>query len=391
VDLAAFRALLTPEGARVLASLPPYDDATALALGSRLRAAGHDPQLVNAALTQARLRARARAKFGADADRLFLTPDGLEQATRPAVAQRHAARYAAAGVEEVIDLGCGIGGDLPAFARAGLRATGVDRDPLTCAVAEANLQALGLTDRATVRCADVTTLDLRDISAAFLDPARRGSRGRTFDPAAYSPPFAFVQAVAAAVPATGAKLAPGFPHALVPPGAEAEWVSEGGDVLECALWWGPLSSGVEHRATLLPSGATLTGTGTERGVVAPVRRYLYEPDGAVIRAGLVAEAAELVGGTLVDPTIAYLTSDRLESKPFLTSYEVTDVLPFGLTSLRALLRARGVGRLTVKKRGSAVKPETLRRQLRLAGRNEATVVLTRVAGRPSMLLVRRVP
>ena len=88
VDLAAFRALLTPEGAQVLASLPPYDDATALSVGSRLREEGHDPQLVNAALTQARLRARARAKFGTDAQRLFLTPDGLEQATRPAVAQR---------------------------------------------------------------------------------------------------------------------------------------------------------------------------------------------------------------------------------------------------------------------------------------------------------------
>ncbi|HEX6919963.1 MAG TPA: SAM-dependent methyltransferase, partial [Actinomycetes bacterium] len=110
----------------------------------------------------------------------------------------------------------------------------------------------------------------------------------------------------------------------------------------------------------------------------------------VIRAGLVAEAAALVDGTLLDPTIAYVTSERLEHTPFLTAYEITDVLPFQLKRLRALLRSRDVGRLTVKKRGSAVEPETLRRQLRLSGEGEATVVLTRVAGEPTVLLVRRV-
>ena len=389
MDLAAFRKLRTPEGAALLAALPPYDDAHALTVAARLRAAGHDADVVNAALTQSRLRARARRKLGPDADRLFFTPDGLEQATRPALAARHAERYAAAGVAEVVDLGCGIGGDLPAFGHAGLTAAGVDRDPLTCAVAEANVEVLGLADRVSVRCADVRTLDLAGAGAAYLDPGRRGGRGRTFDPSAYEPPFGFVEHVAATVPATGAKLAPGFPHALLPPGTEAEWVSDGGDVLECGLWWGPLATGTPRRATLLPSGATLTGTGAERGEPGPVARYLYEPDGAVIRAGLVAEAAALVDGALVDPTIAYVTSDRLAETPFLVAYEVHDVLPFGVKPLRTLLRERGVGRLTVKKRGTAVEPEALRRQLRLAGPNEATVVLTRVAGRQSMLLVER--
>ena len=176
----------------------------------------------------------------------------------------------------------------------------------------------------------------------------------------------------------------------LPGAAEAEWVSERGDVLECALWCGPLATGVRRRATLLPSGATLTGDGTRRGTAGPVGRYLLEPDGAVIRAGLVAEAADLVGGRLLDPTIAYVTTDAAPDTPFGTAYEVTDVLPFGLKTLRDLLRARGVGRLTVKKRGTAVEPETLRRQLRLSGDQEATVVLTRIAGAHSVLLVTRV-
>jgi hypothetical protein len=118
-----------------------------------------------------------------------------------------------------------------------------------------------------------------------------------------------------------------------------------------------------------------------------VRTWLHEPDGAVIRAGLVAEVAGPIGGTLVDPTIAYFTTDSEVASPFTTAYQVTDVLPFNLKRLRSLLRARHVGTLTVKKRGSAIEPEQLRRQLRLHGEAEATVVLTRVAGAPTVLLV----
>lgn len=390
MDVTGFRALLTPEGQRLLALLPAYDEASALGLGERLRRQGFEPDLVAAALTQSRLRTRGRGKLGALADRLYLTADGLEQATRPAVAARRTARFAAVGAQVVADLCCGVGGDLPALAAAAPRVLAVDRDPLTAEVARANLGVLGLADRVEVRCADVTQVDLAGVQAAFVDPARRGHRGRTFDPAAYSPPFSFVLDLAARCPATGAKLAPGIPHAVLPAGAEAEWVSVGGDVVECALWFGPLAGPARRRATLLPAGATLTGDGDAAAPAGPVRRFLYEPDGAVIRAGLVAEAAALVDGTLLDPTIAYVTSERLEHTPFLTAYEITDVLPFQLKRLRALLRSRDVGRLTVKKRGSAVEPETLRRQLRLSGEGEATVVLTRVAGEPTVLLVRRV-
>jgi SAM-dependent methyltransferase len=380
-------ALLTPEGARLLARLPRYDAAAALRVGAELRREGFDDALVATAMTQARLRARARAKFGDLADRLLLTADGLQQATRPSVAALHVRRYTEGAGGSLLDLCCGIGGDLLPLAAAGLRVTGVDRDPVTAAVAAANVDALGLGARADLRCADVLEVDLGRAGAVFVDPARRGAGGRTFDPRAYSPPFDAVLAMASEVAATGAKLAPGIPHGVLPAGTEAEWVSDAGDVLECGLWFGPLAGGVARRATLLPSGDTVTGDGTRRAPVGPVGRWLHEPDGAVIRAGLVAEVAEPLGAVLLDPTIAYLSTDEPVVTPFATSYEVTDVLPFGLKRLRTLLRSRGVGSVTVKKRGTAVQPEALRRRLRLTGDEEATVVLTRVAGRQTVLLV----
>jgi hypothetical protein len=138
---------------------------------------------------------------------------------------------------------------------------------------------------------------------------------------------------------------------------------------------------------VLPAGATLVDSGLGPPPVGPPGDWLYEPDGAVIRAGLVGEVvARVPGGRLLDPTIAYVAADALVATPYARAYRVTDVLPFSLARLRALLRARGVGRVTVKKRGSAVEVQALRRDLRLSGPAEATVVLTRVAGAQTVLL-----
>jgi hypothetical protein len=108
----------------------------------------------------------------------------------------------------------------------------------------------------------------------------------------------------------------------------------------------------------------------------------------VIRSGLVSLVAAELDATGVDPTIAYLTSDARAASPWVTSYEVTDVLPFSLKKLKALLRASGVGRVTVKKRGSPIEPESLARQLRGPGEGTAVVVVTRVAGAPTVLVCR---
>ncbi|MEU2180650.1 class I SAM-dependent methyltransferase [Streptomyces thermolilacinus] len=384
-DLADLQALLTDEGRGLLAALRHYDPAQELAIASRLRR-DHPAALVSAALGQARLRQRAVAKFGADdAYRMFFTPNGVEQSTRASVAGHRAAAFARLGVRSVADLCCGNGGDAVALARAGIAVLAVDRDPLTAAVARANAEALGLAGLIEVRCADVTEVDTSAYDAVFVDPARRGGRGRIFDPEAYSPPLSWAVDTARRAPHAALKVAPGIPHDVVPPEAEAEWISDGGDVKEAVLWFGTAPGSV--RATLLPSGAVLAVTGPlPAPPVRGVGRYLYEPDGAVIRAHLVAEVAARLDGGLVDETIAYVTADELRPTPYATAYEITDELPFNLKRLKALLREREVGTLTVKKRGSAVEPEEVRRRVKPKGPNAATVFLTRVAGAPTMLI-----
>ena len=383
MDLDAFRWLLTDDGQRLLAAATEAGD-DSLATQTRLRRTA-DAAHVAAAVTQATLRVRARAKFGDLADRMYFTPDGYEQATRLRVAEHRAARLVASSAESVIDLGCGIGGDLIAGSRAGLICAGVDLDPVRVDVARANLDALGLAGAVSV--ADATTIDTSPFDVAFADPARRTARGRTFDVDDWTPPWPFVETLLTRDACV--KVAPGIPHDLVPEGVEAEWVSDQGEVKEAALWSGRLAT-TRRRATVIGDGglATLTEDDDPGAPVREIGAFLYEPDGAVIRAGLVTAVAAGVSGGLVDEHIAYVTSDESFRTPFARGYQVIEELPYREKLLRAALRERGIGRLTIKKRGVDIVPEELRKRLALAGDDEATIVLTRVAGRGTVLLVR---
>ncbi len=384
MDLDAFRWLLTDDGQALLARAEQLDPADPLRAQTALRRhAGAEHAA--AALTQAGLRRRAVAKFGDLAGRLYFTPDGLEQATRLAVARHRAARLHAFDALSLVDLGCGIGGDLMAAAETGIVSVGVDLDPVRVAVAGANLAALDLDGIVSV--VDATTIDTTPFDVAYADPARRSARGRSFDVDDWTPPWSFVESLLARDSCV--KVAPGIPHDLVPEGVEAEWVSDHGEVKEAALWSGRLAT-TRRRATVIGDGglATLTDEDDPGAGVRAVGRYLYEPDGAVIRAGLVTAVAAAYDGGLLDAHIAYVTTDTARPTPFARGYEVLEELPYREKALRAALRERGVGRLTIKKRGVDVVPEELRKRLALSGEAEATIVLTRAAGAGTALLVR---
>ncbi|HRE28677.1 MAG TPA: hypothetical protein PK954_18680, partial [Anaerolineales bacterium] len=182
--------------------------------------------------------------------------------------------------------------------------------------------------------------------------------------------------------------------------AEREVISVGGELKECVLWFGPLAT-TGWRATLLGPGdevVTLAGSGHDRDVMGAaallgqVGTVLYEPDPAVIRAGKVRALAEQLGARLIDPTIAYLTADVRVSTPLARAFAIDAVFPFQLKRLRRYLVEHGIGRVVVKKRGSAITPEELQRQLKLSGEGpEAIVFLTRQAGEPVALVGRPHP
>jgi len=406
MDLTSIALLVGGEGWGLLESLPPYDASGELALQTRLRSAGFSPEVVSAALTQSRLRARGRDKFGTFADGMLFTPDGLEQATRLEVAARHASRYLRAEVRAVHDLGCGIGADAMALAGLDLAVRAVDSDEVTAVAAGVNLRHWPEAQVVHGRAEDVALPrgEATRHTGLWLDPSRRvrgaaditGRTRRVFSLDAISPTWEQVQDYARAVPATGAKLSPAFPHQAVPPGAEAAWTSWNGEVVECALWWGPLVQSAGRTATVCRAGqpaVTLTEADAECSPdlldgLDGLGSYVYEADRAVIRAGLSGALARAVDGAELDRGVGYVSSDRPLDVAWAHRYSIVEAMPWNVKALRAWLRDNDIGRLTIKKRGVALDPEAVRRQLRVKGSADLTLILTRVRSQPHVLLVR---
>lgn len=390
MDAAELRELLSTEGLRLLDSLPAYSStADVVRMVADLRKAGHSPALVAAVLAQSRLRSRAFAKFGAFAERLLFTEAGLEQATRLSVAAQHAGRFSRAGIGRVADLGCGIGADALAIAALELEVTAVERDEVTAAVAAYNLAPFS---NARVELADAVTFDLTGIDGVFLDPARRAGATRLKDPADWSPSLAFAFGLAARLP-TGVKLGPGIDRELIPPDAEAQWVSADHEVVELGVWFGPLArTGVRRAALVLGEHGTaemVAGADSEDAETGTLGRYLVEPDGAVIRARLIGDLARDLGGRMLDPTIAYITTDSEPRTPFGAAFRVLEDFPLDKRTLKRELAARGIGTLEIKKRGVDVDPARFRADLGLKGEESATLVLTRTAGKRRAILAER--
>jgi len=390
MDRDELQLLLSVEGLRLLDALPRYEStADVVRIVSELRAAGHPAGLVAAVLTQSKLRARAEAKFGPFAASMLFTEAGLEQATRLSVAAQHAGRFQRAGLAWIADLGCGIGADALAIAALELEVSAVERDEVTAAIAAYNLAPWS---NARVEHADAETFDLAGVDGVYLDPARRNGAKRLKNPSDWSPGLDFAFGLAERLP-VGVKLGPGIDRDLIPNDAEAQWVSVDHDVVELGLWFGPLARESVRRAALVVGehGAAelVAGSDSEDVPVGSLGQYLYEPDGAVIRARLIGDLGRRLGGRMLDPTIAYLTTDEAAATPFAQGFRIVADFPLDQRSIKRELAARGIGTIEIKKRGVDIDPAAFRTALAPKGESSASLILTRVGGRRRALLAER--
>jgi SAM-dependent methyltransferase len=391
MDVTEFRELLSTDGLGLLDSLPAFDSKTdVVRTVADLRKAGHSPALVAAVLSQSKLRARAVAKFGPFAGRMLFTEAGLEQATRLKVAALHAGRFRDAGVTRVADLGCGIGADALALAAIDIAVTGVERDEVTAAIAAYNLAPF---ENATIEHADARVFDLAAFDGVYLDPARRSDARRLKDPADWSPSLDFAFGIGSRLP-TGVKLGPGIDRDLIPAGVEAQWVSVDRDVVELGVWFGAAARpGIGRSALVIGDhgSAELTAAADSADVeLGELGEYLYEPDGAVIRARLIGDLARGIDARMISDQIAYLTTDAAVETPFAVGFRITETLPLDEKVIKRRLQALGVGTLEIKKRGVDIDPAQFRAKLSLRGNDNATLFLTRVAGKRVALLAQRV-
>ena len=364
------------------------DAASHLQVASRL-SGEVGPEMAHALLETTLLRRRAAGKFSRAAE-MYFTREALQQASSEAISSYRTRRFTSAGFVQVADLGCGIGGDALALAAAA-EVVGVDWDPLRLNMAQENVRAYGYAGRFRPLQADLLELSPLPVEALFADPGRRDEYGRRlYSVHKYRPPLTFLDRWRERVPHQAVKIGPGVAYDELPSEAEVEFISVGGEVREALLWFGDLRSPAARRATLLPGEHSLT-TDEPAGITtgAP-RAYLYEPDGAIIRAHLVEQLGQILGASKIDENIAYLTADRSLTTPFARCYALDDSLPFQLKRLRAYLRERGIGTVTIKKRGSPLDPDELRHRLRLRGDGHCIIFLTQVQGQATVLIGHKV-
>ena len=349
-------------------------------------------RLAQAALETAILRQKAAAKFPF-ADQLYFTRQALEQASSYEMSTYRAGRYR--GCERLADLGCSLGSDTVALAVIA-PTLGVDQDPLRLRMAQANLLALGLIGRTTLLQANLETslpFQPNPRLGLFFDPARRSDEGRAHSIQRYQPSLQIIESWLVRFPALGVKISPGVNlEELSPYPAEVEFISLNGDLKEAVLWFGPLKTAL-RRATLLPGRHTLAipsdtqpSTRNSPPSLSKPLSYLYEPDPAILRAGLVQQLGNMLYAYQLDPDIAYLTAETPQSTPFARLWPVEDWLPFNLKRLRAYLHQRHIGQVVVKKRGSPLEPHELIIKLRLKGDQRCTLFLTHLRGKPIVVI-----
>lgn len=342
-------------------------------------------ELVRAALSLAELRRKAAAKFSR-ADQMWFDRTGLEQATSEPVARHKAQRFK--GI--VWDLCCGIGGDAIALAER-CDVAAVDMNAASCLRTEWNAEIYGVNARMTTRCQKVEDFTARD-GLVHIDPDRRQKRvTRAVRLEDYAPSLEFLQNVTREFPGGAIKLSPAANFGGKFPGAEIELVSLHGECKEATVWFGELAGTEAWRATVLPANETLAGDplASFAAVVKP-QAFVYDPDPAVVRAGLVDVLAERLGLCRLDDKEEYLTGDACIDSPFVQTFELLAELPNKPGELRAHFKASDVGQLEIKCRHIPIVADAVRRKLTLPGDQPGVLIIARVAGRSRALVCRRV-
>ena len=347
------------------------------------------PESVAAAVRLAGCRRRGASKF-VRASAMWLDPTGLEQATTEAVA-RHKARRFPAGV--VVDLCSGIGGDTVALAGSST-VIAVDASQAMARRTLWNAGVYGVADRVLAVRGRAQTVTRPPVAWVHVDPDRRpGGATRARRLAGYEPGMDFLRSLQRSAPGGAIKLGPAsdFAAHFGGVGVEIEVVSLGGECKEATVWFGAAAS-CRRRATRLPEGVTWTdrdGPSTATAPVGPVGRFVFDPDPALIRAGLLDGFAAAHGLRRFAPGVDYLSGDDPVASAFLAAFAVVAVVPFDAKRLKHEARALGLDVREVKTRGVDASTDDLRARLRDPGGVPATLLVAGGHGPARAILARR--
>ena len=356
-----------------------------LSLQKRLRDA-YDDHIVRAALIMVDLRKRAAEKF-ARAEQMWFDRTGLEQSTCEAIADYKAHRF----TTETIDICSGIGGDSIAIA-ATVNVVSVDRVEARGKCLAWNAAAYDRTDRVRVVTKEATIRDVGD-RLVHIDPDRRaGPRGRSLRIDDLEPGPEFLDGLMRTSRGGAIKLSPASNFRGAFDDREVELISWRGECKEATVWFGELQTDCATRATVVETGETIAGElSLDMAELSQPQAYVFDPDPALVRSGLLDQFALQVGLRRLDGEEEYLTADAIPNTSFLPGrFKVLADLPNDGKALRRYVRENQVGRIEIKARRMSVDIEKVRRSLKLKGKEPAVAIFARIAGQARVLVGRRV-
>ncbi len=344
-------------------------------------------ELVRLGLELVLLRKRAEDKFSR-ADQLWLTRQSLEQATSEQVAAHKAKKFSP--FEEVWDLCSGMGSDAISLAEHA-QVHACDLDAVQLQLASWNAEVYGVCDKITFLQQDVNQFDVAG-KVIHIDPDQRDATGRRhLRLEQIQPALPRLQEMAQSCQAGVIKLSPASNFGGKFPDCEAELVSLHGECKAANIWCGELAQPGMWRATVLPSGESIAGDPLSAWPeMTSIQNYLYDPDPSLVRSGLVNLFAEQKGLSRLDDAEEYLTAGRFIESPFITGFEVIDILNRNEKQLRKYMREQNIGTVEIKCRHVPVDIERVRKSLSLKGEKSITLIYARIDGKTKAVICKRV-
>jgi len=357
-----------------------------LQLQTRLRR-DYPDRLVRAAFALCDLRQKAAQKF-TRSDRMWFDRQGMEQSTSELVSIHKAQRFSG----DVLDFCSGIGGDAIALARNGCLVTAIDLNPAQCLRTEWNAEVYEVAANVTTECREVESIAGRS-GLVHIDPDRRrqSTAARAVRVEDYVPGIDFLQRLTTEFRGGAIKLSPASNFGGKFPDAEVELISLSGECKEATIWFGDLRGPEAWRATALPSGETLAGNPLDfYAEQSGVERFVFDPDPAVVRSGLVDALALKLGIARLDREEEYLTGAEWIASPFVQAFEVLADLANNATEIRDWFRTSEAGQVEIKCRHIPIEADVVRRKLALPGDQPVVLIFARIGGKARALICRRV-
>ena len=334
---------------------------------------------------------KLQMKFGRkidNADKMLLTQKGGEQASSKIMAKFHAQKLQK--YDTVADICCGLGIDLIEIAKKSKKVFAIELDEKTIRFARHNCSSVNLSNISFLHI-DGNDFDEK-VDAIYIDPDRRPKGKRTADIEIMSPSMNDILKMQRITKNILIKLSPitDYRKLEISVNHSFEFVSENGILKEILLCLGNFAHEYKCKATLLPQNITLNNLSPKCKQIISIQNYIFEPDSAIIRAGLVEQIAHQIKYDFIDENIAILTSDKLAVSGFGKFYAVQESMSYNEKKLKRKLREDGIGNLIIKTRGFPITAENFRKKFKLKGKKEQIILIVRLEKKHQIMFLSRI-